>query len=157
MKTTSPYRAHLNVFSTRYAKRSLRGNLFLRAGSPLGSQLLLTGCSRTNRLPRAVTSAALSVLFCFGLMGLPLQLHANDIEVTNTRLVAGDSPEYRLVEFDLSWNNSWRVEDLVDGDGHATGNWDAAWVFVKYRTADGEWTHAKLTVDGHSAGSVRCV
>ena len=86
-------------------------------------------------------------------MGLPLQLLANDIEVTNTRLVAGASPEYRLVEFDLSWNNSWRVEDLVDGDGHATGNWDAAWVFVKYRTADGDWTHAKLTVDGHSAGT----
>jgi hypothetical protein len=38
------------------------------------------------------------------------------------------------IQFDLSWGNSWR--DNI--------NWDAVWVFAKYKGSDGLWRHAKL-------------
>ncbi|MFN5426548.1 MAG: SUMF1/EgtB/PvdO family nonheme iron enzyme, partial [Bacteroidota bacterium] len=48
------------------------------------------------------------------------------------------------VNFDLSWDNSWRTTS-------APFNWDAAWVFVKYRVGTtGEWKHATLDASGHT-------
>lgn len=40
--------------------------------------------------------------------------------------------DYTLMQFDLSWENSWRTSP-------APNNWDTAWVFVKYRLDNGEW------------------
>ena len=76
-----------------------------------------------------------------------LALRANNIAVTNVT-ITGDNPGdgYALVSFDLSWENSWRVSD-------APSNWDAAWVFVKYRVSEGEWRHAWLNDSGHGAGT----
>ena len=51
--------------------------------------------------------------------------------------------DYTLVEFDISWENSWRV---VGGPG----NWDAAWVFIKYRVGGGPWLHAWINDEGHT-------
>ncbi len=48
-----------------------------------------------------------------------------------------------MVEFDITWENSWRI---VGGPG----NWDAAWIFVKYRVGAGEWKHAWLNNTGHT-------
>ena len=46
------------------------------------------------------------------------------------------------VQFDLSWGNTgW--DDI---------NWDAAWVFMKYKTASGEWKHAKINPTGYDKG-----
>lgn len=54
---------------------------------------------------------------------------------------------YAIVEFDLSWQNSWRVST-------AQSNWDAAWVFIKFRiNGEGEWKHAKLAINGHNVGT----
>jgi hypothetical protein len=55
-----------------------------------------------------------------------------------------------MVKFDLSWDNSWRV-------AQGPANWDAAWVFIKYRIKGQKtWNHATLhyadgsgTGDGH--------
>lgn len=47
------------------------------------------------------------------------------------------------INFDISWSHSWRSNSPPT-------NWDAAWVFVKYRVGGGEWNHAKLTETGHS-------
>jgi len=44
------------------------------------------------------------------------------------------------IQFDLSWGFSWR--DSI--------NWDAAWVFAKYKGTDGVWRHAKLNNTGFS-------
>jgi formylglycine-generating enzyme required for sulfatase activity len=58
--------------------------------------------------------------------------------------------DYVMVNFDLSWENSWRNSSLES-------NWDAAWVFVKYRIGtSGVWSHATLNASGHVApfGSV---
>jgi formylglycine-generating enzyme required for sulfatase activity len=67
---------------------------------------------------------------------------ANNIQVTNTQLL---SEAGGTVQFDLSWENSWR--------GGPVTNWDAAWVFVKYRLGNFTWGHAHLTAVGHTAPS----
>jgi hypothetical protein len=74
-------------------------------------------------------------------------LHANDIQVSNPALVGTNTLEgYTQVQFNITWENSWRTTS-------APNNWDAAWVFVKYRDANtGEWNHAQLGSDAqHSA------
>jgi hypothetical protein len=55
-----------------------------------------------------------------------------------------------MVEFDLSWENSWRTNTYES-------NWDAAWVFIKFTPKSAQnWQHAILhyvngTNDGHVA------
>jgi formylglycine-generating enzyme required for sulfatase activity len=48
------------------------------------------------------------------------------------------SDDYANLQFDISWDNSWKVN---------TGptNWDAAWVFAKYRVVNGDWAHCTLS------------
>jgi formylglycine-generating enzyme required for sulfatase activity len=71
----------------------------------------------------------------------------NNIQVSNVTLTGRNPAEgYALVTFDLSWENSWRVTA-------APNNWDAAWVFVKYRVSGGDWQHAWLHGGGHSGGT----
>ncbi len=60
------------------------------------------------------------------------QLHANNIQISNTTLTGrntsagvNNAANYSMIQFDLSWSNSWR--------SGTTNNWDAAWVFVKFR------------------------
>jgi formylglycine-generating enzyme required for sulfatase activity len=75
-----------------------------------------------------------------------LALRANNISVTNVAITDDNPDGYALVRFDLSWENSWRVSD-------GPSNWDAAWVFVKYRVSGGEWRHAWLNDSGHDDGT----
>ena len=57
------------------------------------------------------------------------------------------------ITFDLAWDWSWRAAWEVDAA--QTGgkeklkleNWDAAWVFVKYRLPGGPWRHAMLAAE----------
>ncbi len=72
-------------------------------------------------------------------------LGANNIQVSNTTLNGQSTADgYTQVQFDLSWENSWRD----------TRNWDAAWVFVKYSVNNGgSWKHAFLNNTGHTAPS----
>jgi formylglycine-generating enzyme required for sulfatase activity len=88
------------------------------------------------------------------LMSLSHYAQANNIQVSNGLLAGQNTAEgYWLVQFDLSWENSWRTDNLLPDDGNNVGNWDAAWVFVKYRVGNGEWQHAKLHNSGHSTGT----
>ena len=83
------------------------------------------------------------------LLGLLIcgSLTANNITVSNTKLTGQNTTDdYTLVQFDLTWENSWRTSS-------APNNWDAAWVFVKYRVGSGDWQHATLNSTGHSGGS----
>ncbi|MEM8891151.1 MAG: SUMF1/EgtB/PvdO family nonheme iron enzyme [Bacteroidota bacterium] len=77
----------------------------------------------------------------------------NNIQIENVRLVdQNTADDYYFVEFDLSWENSWRTSTFES-------NYDAAWVFVKFTPKNQqEWTHATLhyvngTNDGHLAPS----
>ncbi len=68
---------------------------------------------------------------------------ANNITVTNFSLTGQNvTDHYAMVKFDISWENSWRTSS-------APNNWDAAWVFVKYRISTGDWQHAWLDNTGH--------
>ncbi|HWB06547.1 MAG TPA: hypothetical protein VG796_26215 [Verrucomicrobiales bacterium] len=65
---------------------------------------------------------------------------ANNIQVSSVTLQSIDTTaDTAMVQFNLGWENSWRV---------ATGpaNFDAAWVFVKYHTGDQLWKSATLDV-----------
>jgi formylglycine-generating enzyme required for sulfatase activity len=74
---------------------------------------------------------------------------ANNIAVSNVQLVnkntsAGPNSleNFAMVQFNLSWENAWRTST-------GPSNWDAAWVFVKYRVGRIDLT---LT-NGVSAGT----
>src|SRR3954471_5095153 len=80
-----------------------------------------------------------------------MSVMANNIHVTNISLTRiNTNGHYAMVKFDLSWDNSWHVTS-------GPNNWDAAWVFVKYRVqGQTAWSHATLhymngsgTGDGH--------
>lgn len=86
---------------------------------------------------------ALSALF------ISSSAFANNVAVSNVTMTGQDaSNDYVLVEFDTSWENSWRTSS-------APNNWDAVWVFVKYKVGSGDWQHATLsaTAGQHTAPS----
>lgn len=67
-----------------------------------------------------------------------------EVTLNNQNISAGPNnpSNFTFVNFDISWENSWRTDV-------APSNWDAAWVFVKYRIGEGEWQHAHLNDVGH--------
>lgn len=73
---------------------------------------------------------------------LGLYTTANNIQVANISLVENTGTTAK-VQFDVSWENSWR--------GGGVANWDAAWVFVKFKFSNGLWRHAQLSGSGHTA------
>jgi formylglycine-generating enzyme required for sulfatase activity len=98
--------------------------------------------SRARMIRAMMKSAAVFALLLFG-----LSAHANNITLGTPSLTGENrSQGYVFVTFDLSWENSWR-------ESTGAANWDAAWVFVKYRIPGGEWQHAKLHNTGHLAGA----
>jgi formylglycine-generating enzyme required for sulfatase activity len=61
------------------------------------------------------------------------------------------------VQFTVSWDNSWRAawtelaSANVSGAELAVENWDAAWVFLKWRNDNnGDWSHTTLAATGHT-------
>ena len=71
---------------------------------------------------------------------------ANNLSLTNINLTGLNTAEgYMLIEFDISWDNSWRLST-------GPANWDAAWIFVKFSPNTGPYKHATLNyVDGTAA------
>jgi hypothetical protein len=71
----------------------------------------------------------------------------SDVTVTNVSVGTPNTGTGDVaVTFDISWTHSWRSSSTPN-------NWDAAWVFLKYRIGSGEWNHAKLTETEHSVPS----
>ncbi|HRZ13695.1 MAG TPA: hypothetical protein P5567_14725 [Kiritimatiellia bacterium] len=77
---------------------------------------------------------------------------ANNIQVSSVTQNGMVPGSHLLVRFNLQWENSWRC-DIAGAGQSAPYNWDAAWVFVKYKVAPGDWHHATLNATGHSAPS----
>ena len=79
---------------------------------------------------------------------------ANNIAVSgvtltgqNTSAGANNANNFTYIEFDLTWENSWRTSS-------SPVNWDAAWVFVKFRTVGtSTWQHVRLAPSGHNSSS----
>lgn len=87
----------------------------------------------------------IKILFLF--LFLATGLIANNIEVTNISLTGQNTDDnYTLVQFDLSWENSWRISS-------GPSNYDGAWVFIKFKENSGNWEHATINyVDGTATG-----
>ncbi len=80
----------------------------------------------------------ISILILIGLFFEVKAAISNNIQVTSATLTGQvTQSNYTMVQFNLSWENSWR--DNI--------NWDAAWIFVKYKASyDTTWKHAALSV-----------
>ncbi len=73
-------------------------------------------------------------IFCMIVMlFICTNLKANNIVISNITSVTGSG--FVQLQFDLSWENSWR----------SSINYDAAWVFFKFKDIDGTWHHLNLT------------
>ncbi len=75
-------------------------------------------------------------------------LLANNITITNVT-VLNAANGLADIRFDLSWGNSWHNTWPENGGALILTNWDAAWVFVKFRSSGGHWQHAILNASGH--------
>jgi len=75
----------------------------------------------------------LTLFFAFQVVGL--FCHANNLHITNVQ-VSGNNK----ISFSISWENSWALDSTS-----APNNHDAAWVFVKYRAANGAWQQLGLS------------
>jgi formylglycine-generating enzyme required for sulfatase activity len=87
------------------------------------------------------------ILFIFILGVISLQVvKANNVNVSNVVLTGQNvNFDYTLVQFNISWDNSWRTSTLES-------NWDAAWVFVKWRKKSSLiWNHATLDILAQTA------
>ncbi|MBM3119331.1 MAG: hypothetical protein FJ006_07265 [Chloroflexi bacterium] len=99
-------------------------------------------------LPLAVV-LVLGTILVVQMNRTPSPVYASGIAATSVTLTGQNtSSHYTYVQFNIAWDYSWR-DDV---------NWDAAWVFVKYRVKTGEatygnWAHATLNTSGHTAPS----
>ena len=65
-------------------------------------------------------------------------LKANNLQISNSKTGEKNTvSKYQMIQFDVSWDNSWRVTT-------APNNYDAVWLFAKYRIGNGEWHHCTL-------------
>jgi formylglycine-generating enzyme required for sulfatase activity len=99
----------------------------------------------TRSMQRSIFALASFVCLLFSSV-----VYANNISVTNATLTGQVAVSgYTMVQFDISWENSFRMSS-------GTADWDAAWVFVKYKVSsnyggDGLWKQAWLSNTGYTA------
>ena len=91
----------------------------------------------------AITKIFLAIIFF-----IPFTVFSNNIKIDTAPTTTDIDPinHYMNITFDMSWDNSWRD----------VNNFDAAWIFVKYRrTGDTLWKHAYIstTAANHSSDS----
>ncbi len=61
---------------------------------------------------------------------------ASNVQITQKPELTNEGANHKIVSFGLSWDYSWRTVD--------PNNWDAVWVFVKYRVGSLAWDHMYL-------------
>ncbi|GHU85214.1 hypothetical protein FACS1894153_0020 [Bacteroidia bacterium] len=79
-----------------------------------------------------------SILILFASVAL---LTASNIQIKNIaalkKNLVADTARTITVTFDISWDYSWKAT--------TPDNWDAAWIFMKYKIEDGLWKPASIT------------
>jgi formylglycine-generating enzyme required for sulfatase activity len=90
----------------------------------------------------------LACLFYLMIIFAPKQGNANNLQISNVNIMGQNTVlHFTLVKFNISWENSWRTSA-------GPSNWDAAWVFIKFRIkSQPGWKHATLNwVKGNGSG-----
>ncbi len=75
------------------------------------------------------------LLFC-----ILFSLQANNVRMDARIKVTDVSGGVATLEFPLQWDNSW----------HDAFNWDAVWIFLKYKKGSDAWKHIVLQDGGHA-------
>ncbi|MFT7120735.1 MAG: sulfatase activating formylglycine-generating enzyme [Neolewinella sp.] len=94
-----------------------------------------------NQVPEAASNPSFMkrLLYLPFFLLLALAANANNIEVTNIVLTDQNAGAgTTVIQFDLNWENSWRISV-------GPANYDAAWVFAKYRVNGGPWRHTNIS------------
>ena len=65
------------------------------------------------------------------------------VEGKNTSAGINNPANYTYLNFSVAWNNAWRNDNV------APYNYDAVWIFAKYRVNGGEWKHVSINKTGH--------
>jgi len=70
----------------------------------------------------------------------------DEVYLTNKNTSAGvnNPANYQFIKFNIAWDNSWR-NDIAGTGNAAPYNFDAAWIFAKYRVNGGEWHHVTIS------------
>jgi formylglycine-generating enzyme required for sulfatase activity len=93
------------------------------------------------------SNTPIRTLLLSSLLCISCSLFANNIVVSNIATARNTSTQTAIVQFNLSWQNSWRTSS-------APFNWDAAFVFIKFKVGtSGDWKHATLSTTGHTIPS----
>ena len=72
---------------------------------------------------------------------IPLLLLANNLQISDVSLVDQNLEEdYIFINFDIAWENSWNLSD-------GPANWDAVWLFAKYRIDEGDWQQCTFATE----------
>ncbi len=74
-------------------------------------------------------------------LSMHLSVRANNVRLNGTVKVTDVTSGVATLELDLTWDNSWRDNF----------NWDAVWLFLKYKPASGAWSHVMLQNVTHTA------
>jgi formylglycine-generating enzyme required for sulfatase activity len=90
----------------------------------------------------------IAILLLFVMASALQKAKANNLQISNVNVIGQNTVlHFTLVRFNISWENSWRTSV-------GSANWDAAWVFIKFRIkTQKNWKHATLNwLNGTGAG-----
>ena len=69
---------------------------------------------------------------------LSLNIYSNNVSISDVTTTGKNTTDkYVMLKFNLSWENSWRVTS-------GPGNFDAVWLFAKFKNSSGNWEHCSL-------------
>ncbi len=82
------------------------------------------------------------------LLAMALSARASNISV-GTPVLSQAGEGHTHIDCQVSWDNSWRASWEETAPSVTVTNWDAAWLFVKYRAAtnNAPWQHASLSTN----------
>lgn len=82
-----------------------------------------------------------NVILVLVLVWVSLPCFSNNVRLNGMVKVTDVTSGVATLELDLTWDNSWRDNF----------NWDAVWIFLKYKPASGAWSHVMLQDMQHTA------
>ncbi len=88
------------------------------------------------------------ILFLIAFFFYLIVTKANNVNLSNVSITGQNvASHFTMIQADISWDNSWRTSTLEN-------NWDAIWLFAKYRLKyTNVWHHVTFNTGGHTAPS----